>query len=73
MAQQTIDLHVNPSEETIRLGPLAVHFLITAENSNGSLAAWRPLRSLSRAGNVWRRRRIATTITKRRSIGSTEC
>jgi hypothetical protein len=37
MAQQTIDLHVNPSEETIRLGPLEVHFLITAENSNGSV------------------------------------
>jgi quercetin dioxygenase-like cupin family protein len=40
MPQQTIDRHVNPSEETIRLGPLAVHFLITAENSNGSVAAF---------------------------------
>ena len=40
MAQQTIDFHVNPSEETIRLGPLAVHFLIAAENSNGSVAAF---------------------------------
>jgi quercetin dioxygenase-like cupin family protein len=40
MQQQTIDLHVNPSEETIRLGPLAVHILITAENSNGSVAAF---------------------------------
>jgi quercetin dioxygenase-like cupin family protein len=40
MQQQTIDLHVNPSEETIRLGPLAVHFLIAAENSNGSVAAF---------------------------------
>ena len=40
MAQQTINCHVNPSEETIRLGPLAVHFLVTAENSNGSLAAF---------------------------------
>ena len=40
MPQQTIDLHVNPSEETIRLGPLAVHFLINAENSNGSVAAF---------------------------------
>ena len=33
MAQQTIDLHVNPSDETIRLGPLTVRFLITGENS----------------------------------------
>lgn len=31
---------VNPSDETIRLGPLAVHFLITAENSNGTVAAF---------------------------------
>lgn len=34
------EIRVNPSEETIRLGPLAVHFLITAENSNGSIAAF---------------------------------
>jgi len=33
-------LHINPSDETIRLGPLAVRFLITAENSNGSVAAF---------------------------------
>lgn len=39
MAQQMIDLHVNPSDETIRLGPPAVRFLITGENSNGSVAA----------------------------------
>lgn len=40
MAQQTIDLRVNPSDETIRLGPLAVRFLITGENSSGSIAAF---------------------------------
>ena len=40
MTQQTIDLNVNPSEETIRLGPLAVRFLITGENSSGSIAAF---------------------------------
>ena len=40
MAQQTIDLHVNPSEETIRLGPLAVRFLVTGENSSGSVAVF---------------------------------
>jgi quercetin dioxygenase-like cupin family protein len=34
------EIRVNPSEETIRLGPLAVHFLITAKNSNGSVAAF---------------------------------
>jgi quercetin dioxygenase-like cupin family protein len=31
---------VNPSDETIRLGPLAVRFLITGENSTGSIAAF---------------------------------
>ncbi len=40
MSQLTADLHVNPSDETIRLGPLAVRFLITAENSSGSIAAF---------------------------------
>src|SRR5450759_418518 len=40
MTQQTIDLHVDPSEETIRLGPLAVRFLITGENSSGSVAVF---------------------------------
>ena len=40
MARQTVDLHVNPADETIRLGPLAVRFLITGENSGGSLAAF---------------------------------
>ena len=33
-------LHINPSDQTIRLGPLAVRFLITGENSNGSVAAF---------------------------------
>ncbi len=40
MMPQTLDLQVNPSDETIRLGPLAVRFLITGENSNGSVAAF---------------------------------
>ncbi len=40
MLQQAVDFHVNPSDETIRLGPLAVRFLITGENSNGSVAAF---------------------------------
>jgi quercetin dioxygenase-like cupin family protein len=40
MTPQAIDLQVNPSDEIIRLGPLAVRFLITGENSNGSVAAF---------------------------------
>jgi quercetin dioxygenase-like cupin family protein len=36
----TASLQVNPSDETIRLGPLAVRFLITGRNSTGSLAAF---------------------------------
>jgi quercetin dioxygenase-like cupin family protein len=40
MAQQTAALHVNPSAETIRLGPLAVRFLLTGDHANGSVAAF---------------------------------
>jgi len=40
MTQQTIDLHINPSDEAIHLGPLTVRFLITGENSSGSIAAF---------------------------------
>ena len=40
MTQQTIDLDVNPSEETIRVGPLTVRFLLTGDNSTGSIAAF---------------------------------
>ena len=38
--QQTFGIQVNPSEETIHLGPLTVRFLITAENSSGTAAAF---------------------------------
>jgi quercetin dioxygenase-like cupin family protein len=34
------DLYINPSEETIRLGALVVRFLITGENSSGSIATF---------------------------------
>src|SRR5579872_6839610 len=37
---KTAEICVNPSEETIRLGPLAVHFLLTGENSSGSIATF---------------------------------
>ena len=33
-------LRTNPSEETIRLGPLSVRFLVTADNSTGSVAVF---------------------------------
>jgi quercetin dioxygenase-like cupin family protein len=40
MPHQPPGLSINPSEETIRLGPLAVRFLVTGENSGGSIAAF---------------------------------
>ena len=40
MTLQTTDLCINPAHETIRLGPLAVRFLITGENSAGSIAVF---------------------------------
>ena len=39
MTRRTIDLHVNPSEENIRVGQLMVRFLLTGDNSTGSIAA----------------------------------
>jgi len=32
------NLQANPTDETIRLGPLAVRFLVTGEHANGSVA-----------------------------------
>ena len=40
MTRRTVDVHVNPADETIRLGPLVVRFLVTGENSTGSVAAF---------------------------------
>lgn len=40
MPPQSIELRVNPADETIRLGPLAVRFLVTGENSSGTLAVF---------------------------------
>ncbi len=40
MAGPFIDLRPNPSDETIRLGPLAVRFLVTGEDSSGSVAVF---------------------------------
>jgi quercetin dioxygenase-like cupin family protein len=33
-------LRVNPADETIHLGPIAIRFLITAEDSSGSVAVF---------------------------------
>src|SRR5262245_23630339 len=38
MTSRTTDLRVNPADETIHLGPLAVRFLITGEDANDSVA-----------------------------------
>ena len=40
MAPQTTNVQVNPSDETIRLGPLAVRFLVTGEQASGSVAVF---------------------------------
>ena len=40
MKPQSTQLQVNPSAELIRLGPLLIRFLITEENSKGSIAAF---------------------------------
>jgi len=40
VTQQTIGVKINPSEEDIHIGPLTVRFLITSENSSGSIAAF---------------------------------
>lgn len=40
MAQKTIEPGIDPADETIRLGPLGVRFMITGENSNGTVAAF---------------------------------
>jgi len=34
----TTDVRVNPSDETIHIGPLAVRFLVTADDASGSVA-----------------------------------
>ncbi|HKD61345.1 MAG TPA: cupin domain-containing protein [Terracidiphilus sp.] len=40
MSLQSIDLSVNPANETIHLGPLMVRFLVTGENSAGTVAVF---------------------------------
>ena len=38
MTPATADVHVNPADETIVLGPLVVRFLITGADASGSVA-----------------------------------
>ena len=40
MTTSLIDIRVNPSDETIRLGPLTVRFLVTGDQSSGTVAAF---------------------------------
>ncbi len=40
MPARTTGPHVNPADETIRLGPLAVRFLVTGDHSTGSVAVF---------------------------------
>jgi quercetin dioxygenase-like cupin family protein len=40
MAAGNADLAVNPANETIGFGPLVVRFLLTGDNSTGSIAAF---------------------------------
>jgi quercetin dioxygenase-like cupin family protein len=40
MTPQTFNVQVNPSEESIRVGPLTVRFLLTGDNSTGTIAAF---------------------------------
>ncbi len=40
MSAPTGNLHVNPSDETLRLGPLGIRFLVRGEDSSGSIAVF---------------------------------
>ena len=40
MKVPTVHPHVNPSDETIRLGPLGIRFLVTGEHASGSVAVF---------------------------------
>jgi quercetin dioxygenase-like cupin family protein len=40
MSQSTTDVAIDPSGETIRLGPLVIRFLVTGDDSRGSAAVF---------------------------------
>jgi hypothetical protein len=70
MAQQTADHCANPSEEVIRIGHLTVHFLVTGENSSGTVAVFEVVIP---AGKRLMAPHTATSITRRRSMASRAC
>jgi len=40
MIQSTTDVAINPADETIRLGPLGIRFLVTGDDARGSAAVF---------------------------------
>ena len=40
MIQSTASVAISPSDETIRIGPLSIRFLVTGSDSNGSAAVF---------------------------------
>ena len=40
MTHPTIDVHVNPADQTIDYGTMVIRFLLTGDNSTGSIAAF---------------------------------
>jgi len=40
MTQTKAEPSINPSEEVIEIGPLRIHFLVTGDDSSGSIAAF---------------------------------
>jgi hypothetical protein len=67
MPPQRLDAHVNPSDETIHLGPLAVRFLM---RERMRVAASPSSSSRSRPRSDWRRQRTVMITTKRPSTAS---
>jgi len=63
-------LAVNPADETIDYGPMAVRFLLTGENSTGSVAAFELTIG---GGSGWPRRRTATITTRKPFTASRAC
>jgi quercetin dioxygenase-like cupin family protein len=43
MATQASEVSVNPSEETIRIGPLGIRFLLTGNDTSGSVSVFEVL------------------------------
>ena len=71
MTQQILDLHVNPSDETIRIGLLTVRFLITGDNSSGNIATTPPALGLRNRQRTQSRKNITVAPpVKHRAVGT---